>query len=177
MSTPRQRTSSRRAERSTGSAGYSGVGRFAVANDPHGVWFMIMTPAPGEQALPAAGTPGTVGWNELSAGDLDEAFAFYSSLFGWTKGTAIPMGAMGTYQLFHAGDGPEHGGMMTVPPQRGQPSWLFYFTVPAIDAGAERIRENGGTVTMEPMEVPGGGYAMEAVDPQGARFGLTSAKR
>lgn len=152
------------------------IGRFAVATDPDGVGFMIMTPTPGEQALPAMGTPGTIGWHELSAGNLDEAFAFYSGLFGWTRGTAMPMGELGTYQLFHAGDGPEHGGMMAVTPGR-MPSWLFYFTVEAIDAAAERVRTSGGTVTMEPMEVPGGAYAMEAVDPHGARFGLTAARR
>ena len=28
------------------------------------------------------------------------SFAFYSGLFGWTKGEAMNMGAMGTYQIF-----------------------------------------------------------------------------
>ena len=62
-----------------------GIGRFAVAGDPHGAGFILFKGASEEAPPPApAGTPGPVGWHELHAGDLDRAFAFYSGLFGWT---------------------------------------------------------------------------------------------
>jgi uncharacterized protein len=154
-----------------------GVGRFAVAADPHGAPFMIMAPQGEDRPPLPMTTPGTIGWRELSAGDLDEAFAFYARLFGWTKGDAIPMGPMGDYQLVHAGGADAMGAMMKKPAERPYPQWLFYFVVPAIDAARDRIVKGGGKVTMEPMEVPGGAWAMEGLDPQGARFGLTAAMR
>ena len=39
-------------------------------------------------------------------------FAFYSGVFGWTKGEAMDMGAMGKYQLFSTKSGQQRGGMM-----------------------------------------------------------------
>ncbi len=36
-------------------------------------------------APPPVGTPGAVGWNELSANDEGSAWAFYSSIFGWSE--------------------------------------------------------------------------------------------
>ncbi|HEY2185482.1 MAG TPA: VOC family protein, partial [Xanthobacteraceae bacterium] len=56
-----------------------GVGRFAVAADPHGAGFILFKGTSEQSPAPApAGTPGHVGWHELHAGDLDRAFAFYS---------------------------------------------------------------------------------------------------
>ena len=59
-------------------------------------------------------TPGHVGWHELYAGEWKSAFDFYAGQFGWTKGEAMDMGEMGTYQIFAAGGEPI-GGMMTKP--------------------------------------------------------------
>jgi predicted enzyme related to lactoylglutathione lyase len=155
-----------------------GVGRFAVATDPQGAPFMIMSPFGADQPAPAHGTPGTIGWRDLSTSDMQGAFDFYSGLFGWTKGDAIPMEGMDDYQLFHAGHPqmPE-GGMMNNPMAGAPPAWHFYFYVPAIDAARERVVKAGGKINMEPMEVPGGEWALDAFDPQGARFGLVSPRR
>ena len=38
--------------------------------------------------------PGYIGWHELHGGDPEKSFAFYSGLFGWTKGEALDMGGM-----------------------------------------------------------------------------------
>ena len=63
-----------------------GVGRFAVVADPHGASFNLFRGNVDEQPpQPPLGTPGTVGWHELSAGNLDSAWTFYSGLFGWTQ--------------------------------------------------------------------------------------------
>jgi predicted enzyme related to lactoylglutathione lyase len=56
------------------------------------------------------------------------------------------------------------------------PSWIFYFTVPAIDAAAERVTEAGGQIINGPMEVPGA-WVLQCLDPQGAMFALTAAER
>ena len=153
------------------------VGRFAVAGDPHGAGFIIFRanrddgPPP-----PPAGTPGTIGWRELHAGDGPSDFAFYSGQFGWTKGDAMDMGAMGTYQIFNI-DGQMAGGIMTKTPNTPMPMWLYYINVEAIDAAAERVKGAGGKVVHGPSEVPGGQWIVQAVDPEGALFGLLAPKR
>ncbi len=89
-----------------------GVLRMAIVGDPTGANFNIMNPLTTQQRkLPKEGAVGTVGWNELHAGDLNIAWDFYSKLFGWTKGATHDMGPMGIYQLFQI-DGKDVGGMM-----------------------------------------------------------------
>lgn len=55
-------------------------------------------------------------------------------------------------------------------------SWLFYVRVTDLDAATGRARTLGGTVTMGPHDVPGGGRIAGFVDPQGAPFALHQAK-
>ncbi|MEO6928643.1 MAG: VOC family protein, partial [Casimicrobiaceae bacterium] len=154
-----------------------GVGRFAVVADPQGAAFILFKGAGGAPPeTAAAGAPGHIGWHELYAGSLEGAWAFYSTLFGWTKAEAIDMGPMGTYQLFSAGAEPI-GGMMTKPAQTPHPCWLYYFNVDAIDAAAERVKANGGTVVNGPHEVPGPMYVVQCMDPQRAMFAMVAPKR
>jgi predicted enzyme related to lactoylglutathione lyase len=154
-----------------------GVGRFAVVADPHGAAFILFR-GMGDQAPQRDGAlPGQIGWHELHARDRESAFAFYADLFGWTKSDAIDMGPMGIYQLFSTGTGRAVGGMMTKTPRTPQPFWLYYFTVAAIDAAVARIAEAGGQVIKGPMEVPGGSWVIEGLDPQGAMFALVAAQR
>lgn len=153
------------------------VGRFSVVADPYGAVFALFKPTAGEMAeRPALGTPGTVCWHELHAGDGPGAFAFYSGLFGWTKTEAMDMGPMGVYQLFATGDAAV-GGMMTKHAEFPAPSWLYYFNVDGIDAAMGRVKDNGGQVLMGPQEVPGGSWIIQCLDPQGAMFAVVSAHR
>jgi hypothetical protein len=154
-----------------------GVGRFAVVADLDGASFCLFKGNSAEQPpQPPAGTPGTMGWHELYAGDQDRAWAFYSSQFGWTKDQAIDMGAMGVYQLFAAG-GEAIGGMMTKPPEVPQASWLYYVNVAAIDAAVGRVTAAAGHVVSGPMEVPGGMWVAQCMDPQGAMFAMVAPTR
>ena len=153
------------------------VGRFAVVSDPQGGTLCVYTDKSSSAPQgPAAGTPGTVGWHELLAADGAAAFAFYSQQFGWTAADAIDMGPMGTYQLFAAGGEPV-GGIMTKPPEMPVTAWGYYFNVPAIDAAVERVKAAGGQVINGPMEVPGGQWIVNAVDPQGGMFSLVAPGR
>jgi predicted enzyme related to lactoylglutathione lyase len=150
------------------------TGRFAVVADPQGSVFQLFQPLRSEPPpKPAPGTPGTGGWHELHAVEWKAAFEFYSSLFGWTKGEAIPMGPLGVYQLFEL-DGVAIGGMMTKAPDHPAPGWIYYFNVESIQAAAARIVEAGGKVADGPHQVPGGSWIVQGVDPQGAGFALTS---
>ena len=152
------------------------VGRFAMVADPQGAVFCLFkgnSEMPRVDADPAE--PGLVGWHELLAADGEKAFAFYADLFGWTKDEAIDMGAMGRYQLFAAG-GAAIGGMMTKPAEVPVSFWGYYFQVDAIGAALERLKAAGGTVINGPMEVPGGSWIVQGLDPQGAMFSLVSRK-
>lgn len=153
------------------------VGRFAVLGDPSGAAFIAFQPFPqGEPTKVADGTPGHFGWRELYSGNWETAFAFYAALFGWKKTEAMPMGALGTYQLFETGPG-QTGGMMNKAPQDpGPPRWNYYINVDSMAAAVKRATARGASVVMEPMEVPGGGMACGCIDPQGAAFSLFSLK-
>jgi len=154
------------------------VGRIAVVADPQGVPFMLLRGSVADAAPPEAfkpGVPGHVGWNELHTSDWKGAFAFYSQLFGWRKLDAMDMGPMGTYQLFGLSAEPI-GGMMNSP-NVPRPSWLFYFTVDEIEAAHRRVVANGGSVLHGPSEVPGGGWIIQATDPQGVVFAVVGPRK
>lgn len=153
-----------------------GIGRFSVVADPQGAVFILFhgtTEPPVAQVNPG---PGHIGWRELHAADHATAFNFYSKLFGWTAGETHDLGNMGTYQIFESAGIPL-GGMVTKAAIMPSPFWLYYFTVDAIDAAAERIRQRGGTILMGPHQVPGGGWILNGTDPQGAMFALMSTRR
>lgn len=83
------------------------------------------------------------------------------------------------YQMF----GPEtdvgcpYGGMYTKPAgMPAPPHWLYYITVPDIDAAAAQVTELGGRVLNGPMEVPGGDMVAQCMDPQGGAFALHALK-
>ena len=157
------------------------VGRFALATDPGGAYFYIMAPRPPEGAPPpealAPTTPGKFSWHELysSLGDK-AAFDFYAGQFGWETMHEMPMGEMGTYRIFGA-DGVQMGGIMKKPDQVPMSAWGFYTNVEAIDAAVDRVKANGGQVVNGPIEVPGGSWIVQCVDPQGAHFSLTAPGR
>jgi len=150
-----------------------GVGRFALLADPNGAPFYVMRPTPRDDgAVSTVFAPeqlGHVAWNELYARDQRRALDFYGTLFGWTRGDAMPMGPAGDYVFFHHGD-LRLGGVM---PRTDIPSaWAFYFAVPDIHAAKSAIEAGGGTVIMGPVPVPGGLHSVLAFDPQGAVFGV-----
>jgi predicted enzyme related to lactoylglutathione lyase len=71
------------------------------------------------------------------------------------------------------------GGMMNKPQEMANvpPNWQIYFRVPDVDAAVERIKTAGGKILNGPMDVPDGDRIVNAMDPQGAGFGLHSKKK
>ncbi len=154
------------------------VGRFAVASDPQGAAFLLFQP--GGTGMPPMLPPdavGNIGWHELGTTDWEQAWDFYSGLYGWTKHMAVDMGPMGTYQTFMT-TATQGGGMMNLPPfltdAGHKPGWLYYITVDSIQAAKQRVLDGGGKITHGPAEVPGGSWILQGVDPQGAAFALTA---
>jgi uncharacterized protein len=157
------------------------VGRMAMVADPQGAPFYIMKGASDEPSHSFAATEpknGHCAWNELSTTDPAGAKTFYSQLFGWRQEGDLDMGPMGKYEFLHASGGRfALGAVMPKMPEMPVSAWTFYFRVPDIDAAAAMTRDLGGTLFMEPMEIPGGDYSFTAMDPQGAAFGLVGARR
>jgi uncharacterized protein len=157
-----------------------GMLRFAVMSDPQGAAIVVFTPNPAMPSpeRPAPPTPGTVGWHELYTTDLEGGFGFYNKMFGWTKVSDMDMGPMGVYRLFDEGAQQEmgDGGMMTKPPHIPMSCWGFYFSVDAIGAAVQRVKTSGGKVLNGPMQVPGGSWIINGLDPLGAAFSLVSGK-
>lgn len=152
------------------------VGRFAVAADPQGAVILLFKPTRSDAPpMPAPDTPGLVGWRELHTADQAGAVAFYAKLFGWSKGDAMDMGPMGTYQIVSYGKG-MFGGMFNSPAAKAHPFWLYYFNVAGIDTAKDQVVKGGGTLTNGPMQVPGGAWIVQCIDPQGAHFALVGPK-
>ncbi|TFI57791.1 VOC family protein [Sphingomonas parva] len=157
-----------------------GVGRMAMLADPQGAPFYVMAPTP------PAGQPdaqsdvfdpqkaGHCRWNELNTRDAAGALAFYTALFDWTPGMAMPMGEAGDYRFI------EHEGLAigAVNPVRAGPShWLPVFGVEEIQAAKAAAEANGGIVTQDLQEIPGGEFALGVTDPGGAALAFVGPKR
>ncbi|MBM3519498.1 MAG: VOC family protein [Alphaproteobacteria bacterium] len=77
-----------------------GVGRFAVLADSGGALFNIFRPESSAAARPAAASAlGHVGWHDLRAANGEEAWEFYSGLFGWVATDAFEAMPGATYQM------------------------------------------------------------------------------
>jgi predicted enzyme related to lactoylglutathione lyase len=152
------------------------VGRMRTMLDPQGAMFSVYEPTAPPERPEAAAEIGDVAWHELYTTDAPAAMKFYSEMFGWRPTESFDMGPMGTYQMF--GRTFPLGGMMTKPPSMAQvpTHWGLYFRVPDIQAGAERVKANGGQILNGPMEVPGGDWIVQCADPQGAAFSLYQRK-
>lgn len=151
------------------------VGRIAMVSDPQGAAFYVMRGASNENST--ACDPERAGhgaWHELHAADGAKATEFYLAKFGWDKSRGVDMGPMGLYQLFSVA-GRDLGGIMT-DANFPRPAWLVYFRVDGIEQAAVRIVKAGGQVIHGPMEVPGGGWIVNGLDPEGAMFALTGTR-
>jgi predicted enzyme related to lactoylglutathione lyase len=153
------------------------VGRMQMMKDPQGAAFYIIQPEPSGERPETAPQVGEASWHELMTTDAPAAMKFYQDVFGWQPTEAMDMGAMGKYQMFNRPHG-MIGGMMNKPPEMANvpPNWTIYFRVPDINAATERIKKNGGKILNGPMEVPGGDWVVNAMDPQGAAFALHAKK-
>jgi predicted enzyme related to lactoylglutathione lyase len=160
-----------------GASDIPNVGRFAVLSDPQGAAFAVFTPLPvSGDDVPPGGAVGDFTWHELATTDPEAAFAFYSELFGWSKGAGHDMGDMGVYQLVSHG-GQDVGGIYKVHDNSTPPNWLSYVRVPDAAKAAGAAKSAGGRILNGPMEVPGGSWIVQMLDPQGGAFAVVEAPK
>lgn len=113
--------------------------------------------------------PGTPSWVDLGTPDPEAASEFYSALFGWEVSDMGPdaggyrMATLGGKNV--AGIGPQT--------QAGMPPyWTTYITSADADATTQAVRDAGGQVMVEPMDVFTSGRMAVFADPAGAPFSI-----
>lgn len=158
------------------------VGRIAMVADPQGAPFYVMKPRPpeGREGMDSdvfsSDQPQHVRWNELRTSDPEAALAFYGKHFGIELSGAMDMGEMGRYR-FISKAGTAIGAVMQRPKEMPVSAWGFYIGVDDIDRAAEAAKTGGGQILAGPMEIPGGEFSLDGIDPQGAPFGLVGPRK
>jgi predicted enzyme related to lactoylglutathione lyase len=113
----------------------------------------------------AVSAPGKPAWADVSTTDAAAGTAFYSKLFGWQPEDQGP--ESGGYVIFKQG-GKQVAALGPVQ-NPGQPSaWSVYIATEDAAATTKKVREAGGTVALEPMEVMQAGKMAVFQDPIGA---------
>ena len=167
------------------------LARIAVCTDPGGAAFGLWQPGriKGAQSVNA---PGTWNFSELRTRDPAAARAFYGEVFGWEADDADAGGGLAGMMLRlpgyadfleqvdpgirkrHADFGAPPGfsdciGWILPLEDDLQPHWSVTFSIDDADAVAARARELGGSVLVEPFDIPPVRSTVIR-DPQGARF-------
>jgi len=117
----------------------------------------------------AAYRPGQPSWVDLSSPDLDASKGFYTGLFGWEVAEQGP--EAGGYAMFTLG-GRNVAGVGPIM-MEGQPAaWTTYVSVEDADATIAKVKDVGGTVLVEPMDVLEVGRMAVFTDPTGAAVAI-----
>jgi len=148
------------------------AGRMASVADPSGGKFALWEPGTlgGAELVNA---PGSLCWNELTTRGADNLIAFYSAVFGWRVEYLEVAGAPFTYREIHVGDRRIAGclEMDETWPEDLPTHWMAYFAVEDADTTAQRATAWGGSVSVEPFDLPVGRAAV-IEDPTGAAFSV-----
>jgi len=115
--------------------------------------------------------PGTPCWVDLGTPDIDAAAAFYGGLFGWSIEEGENAEQTGGYRQATLRGKPV-AGLMPLMQQGQPPAWTTYISVEDADATADKVREAGGNVLAEPMDVLDLGRMAVFMDTTGAVFGI-----
>jgi predicted enzyme related to lactoylglutathione lyase len=114
--------------------------------------------------------PGVPCWVDASQPDPAAAAAFYRDLFGWEVEDVMPAASPVRYFVGRLG-GADVAAVGSAPDGRPQaPDWNTYVWVTDAEETASRVREAGGTVLAEPVDVGDFGRMAIFSDPAGAAF-------
>lgn len=145
-------------------------GRMAAFADPTGAVAAVWQPG-NHIGAGVVNEPGALCWNELTTRDGGGARTFYGDVFGWEAVDRRPGGQH--YTAWRSG-GRDIGGMIVMDdrwPAATPSHWMVYFAVENTDATVAHAQQLGGTVSLEPFDVPVGRFAV-LHDPHGALFSV-----
>jgi uncharacterized protein len=115
--------------------------------------------------------PGVPCWVETWQNDPDSATAFYSRIFGWETENTVAADADGTFHIcrLRGRDVAAIGGPIpeAAPPV---PTWTTFIQVESAAETADKARNGGGSVIVEPFASLEGGHLAIVADPAGATF-------
>jgi hypothetical protein len=116
--------------------------------------------------------PGTPSWVELAGTpDVEASERFYRELFGWEMPEQSNSAELGGYRRAKL-NGKDVAGV-SPKMQEGQPcEWNSYISVASADATLGKVRQAGGTVVVDAMDVMGMGKMAIFTDPTGATCGV-----
>ncbi len=112
-------------------------------------------------------------WADLGVPDLEAAKQFYSAVLGWDYFDPGP--EAGGY-LIATRNGRQVAGIGPLMSPEQPVAWTIYLWSDDVDATVKLIRDAGGSITMEPMDIMDQGRSALAIDPAGAAFGLWQGK-
>lgn len=118
--------------------------------------------------------PGVPCWVDVAAPDVEAAVGFYGSLFGWDIPETGDAERTGGYRQALL-RGKSVAGLMPLMQEGQPPAWSSYVAVADADATAAKVKDAGGAVMVEPMDVLELGRMAVFADPQGAVFGAWQA--
>ena len=104
-------------------------------------------------------------------GDIEGAKRFYGDVLGWTFGESSS--EYGNYTQAYAGGKAVAAVVPPMPGQEGQSAWCLYFASSDVHATGARIREHGGELLMDPMQV--GDFGSQLSGGQKQRIALARA--
>ena len=107
-------------------------------------------------------------WHDLMTKDAKTASDFYCAMFGWQIQELDMQGCK--YRMIIAGPGPIGG----IVEEQNIPvaHWMPYLATADVDKAAAQVKKLGGSVCVEPTDIPGTGRFAVVGDPQGAFFSL-----
>jgi predicted enzyme related to lactoylglutathione lyase len=119
--------------------------------------------------------PGTPCWVELSGTpDIDASEGFYRTLLGWEMPELPNSAELGGYRRAKK-DGKDVAGVSPKMDDSQPCVWATYVSVADADATLAKVRDSGGQVVVEPMDVMGLGKMAVFTDPTGAVCGIWEA--
>ncbi len=120
--------------------------------------------------------PGVPCWADTTQPDPEAAAEFYGGLFGWEFEDTMPPGSGVKYLEARIG-GQRAGAISSGGPGATQTAtWNTYVWVESADETAAKVRDTGGTVVSEPMDVMDAGRMATFTDAEGAGFGVWQPK-
>ena len=117
-------------------------------------------------------------WASLTVNDLQQSLAWYRDVVGFTvdqeheregRLVAVSLKAGDVRILLGQDDGAKGWDR-----KKGEGFSLQLITAQDVDEVAQRIKERGGTLESEPMDMPWGSRVFRVVDPDGFKLAISS---
>lgn len=114
-------------------------------------------------------------WVDTNQTDPAKAAEFYGGLFGWELEESMPEGTPGSYLTARIRGG-DVAAVASLREGSAAVAWNTYIWVDDADATAKQVVEAGGSVLLEPFDVPGAGRMAVMADTEGAVFSVWQAR-